>query len=72
MSSVEKHRALSKRSQPMRTHKSSALPGPVILRQEESVESIPGKEDELWGEMKDDMKILIHSSSSGFVAGGKR
>lgn len=56
----------------MRTHKSSALPGPVILRQEESVESIPGKEDELWGEMKDDMKILIHSSSSGFVAGGKR
>lgn len=63
----------------MRTHKSSALPGPVILTQEESVESILGKEDELWGEMKGDMKILIHSSPSGFVvtkptcrvAGGK-
>lgn len=44
------------------------------------MESILGKEDELRGEMKDDMKILIHGSSSGFVvtkprccvAGGKR
>lgn len=43
------------------------------------MESILGKEDELWGEMKGDMKILIHSSPSGFVvtkptcrvAGGK-
>lgn len=31
------------------------------------MESILGKEDELWGEMKDDINILIHSSSSGFV-----
>lgn len=33
------------------------------------MESILGKEDELWGEMKDDMKILIHV---GFVLQSQR
>lgn len=48
----------------MSAHKSSALPAPVIVQQETlvSVESILAKEDELWRELKDDMKILTHTS----------
>lgn len=66
----------------MSVHKSSALPAPVIVKRETpvSVESILAKEDELWRELKDDMKILTHTSYQGFmvtnpmrrVAGGRR
>lgn len=66
----------------MSAHKSSALPAPVIVKREMplSVESIPVKEDELWQELNDDVKILTHTSYQGFmvpnpmrrVAGGRR
>lgn len=53
----------------MSAHKSSALPAPVIVKQETPVrvESILETEDESLQELKDDMKILTHTSYQGFM-----